>query len=153
MKRLLTPVFVAAVLAALLTACSNPGRTIATGLEIELTAIEHVSDGSVSVAWHVKNSNVVSYLFSRVSHKITLNGSTIGSIEETEPLAIPASHNAGRTSKLTKVDSSAARVLAEAVAAGSANYRVDSQVTILIYDDTVEKSNLSNSGTVSVKTK
>jgi hypothetical protein len=154
MKRSLTPVFLLALLAAILTACTNTSRIIATGLEIELTGIERASDGTVTAAWHVKNPNIVSYLFSRVSHKIQLNGTYLGLIEETEPLPVPATSNdAGRTSKLTKVDAAANRVLTEAASAGSASYRVDTQITILIYDDTVEKSSLTNSGTVPVKAK
>jgi len=153
MKKLLTPIFLAGLVAMIAAACSNTSRLIVTGLEIELTGIERAADGTVSVAWQVKNPNVVSYLFSKVSHKIQLNGISVGSIEDNEPLAVPASNSAARTSKLTGLSAAASHTLDEAVTAGSARYRLDSQITILIYDDTIERSALSNSGTVGVKSK
>jgi hypothetical protein len=153
MKQLITPVFLLTVLAAFFAACTNTSRLIATGLEIDLTAIESASDGSATAEWHVKNPNVVPYLFSHVTHKIFLNGTAVGVIDESEPLAIPSASTADRTSKLSGVDAAAKRALAAAVSAGSANYRVDSLITISIYDDSAEKSVLTHSGTVPVKAK
>ena len=88
-----------------------------------------------------------------MSHKIQLNGTTLGTIDEVEALALPANSHAGRTTKLSHVDAAANRALTEAANAGSATYHVDTQVTILIYDDTVEKSALNHSGTVPVVAK
>jgi len=153
MKRLLTPLSLLVALAALLSACVNHSKILANGLDIEVTAIERSSDGAVAVSWHVKNSNIVSYLISRVNHKIQLNGTSLGTIDEVEALAVPANSNAGRTSKLARVGAVAEQALIEAAKTGTASYHVDSQVTILIYDDTVEKSVLNHSGTVAVTTK
>ncbi len=151
MKRLLTPVFLLALLAAFLPACTNTSRIIATGLEIEVTGIERASDGTVTASWQIKNPNIVAYLISRVKHKIVLNGVNLGSIDESEPLPLPIGGKGGRTSKLSGVDAAATRVLTEAASLGSANYRLDTQITILVYDDTFEKAGLTHSGTVSVK--
>jgi len=153
MKRFLTPLLSLFVFGAMLSSCTNVSRIIATGLEIEVTALERSSDGTVTAAWNVKNPNIVSYLFSRVNHKIQLNGVALGTIDESEPLALPASSNAGRTSKLTGINAAANATLTEAALKGSASYRIDSQITILIYDDNVEKSVLTNSGTVPVRNK
>ncbi len=153
MKKLPAPVFLLALLAAILAGCTNTSRLVATGLGVELTKIERTSDGAVSVSWRVENSNIVAYLLSRISHKIYLNGAYLGTIVDEEPLAVPASTNAGRTSKLTGGDASAAQVLAGAIAQGSGNYRMETQIVIRIYDETVEKAALTNSGTVPVAAK
>ena len=153
MKRLLSPFLLLTLLAAILTACSNISRVISTGLDVEIISIERTGEGTAAVSWHVKNSNVVPYLLSHVNHKIQLNGTELGVIDEKEALAVPTNSNAGRTSKLTGLSAAASRVLSEAVASGSASYHIDSQITILIYDDSIEKATLTNSGTVSVKAK
>ena len=154
MKPFFTPLISLFLIGALaLTGCSNTGRMLATGLEVELTSIERESDGSVAVSWQFKNTNIVPYMLSQVTHKIQLNGTVLGTISDKEALALPANNRAGRTSKLAGVDANASRVLTEAIAAGSANYRLDSQITVLIYDDNDEKSALGNSGTVKVTAK
>ncbi len=153
MKRFPAPVFVLALLALILTGCSNTGQLVATGLRVELTGIERAGDGTVSASWHVVNTNVVAYLLSHVSHKIYLNGTYLGTIEDKDPLAVPANANAGRTTRLTGGDAAASRVLATAAASGSGNYRMESQITILIYGDSIEHAALANSGTVPVSAK
>src|ERR1700712_284312 len=145
MKRFLTPVLLLTLLAAILTACSNAGRIISTGLDVEITSIERTGEGTAAVSWHIKNSNVVTYLLSHVNHKIQLNGTDLGVIDEKEALPVPTSSNAGRTSQLTGLSAAASRVLNAAATSGSASYRIDSQITILIYDDNVEKATLTNS--------
>lgn len=152
MKRRFSPLVLLALLA-VFTACSNVSKIIATGLEVEITGIERTSDNTAEVSWQLKNPNVVSYLLARVTLKIQLNGVPLGTIDHTAHLALPATTNAGQTSTLTGLNGAAARVLSDAVAAGSANYHVESEIVILIYDDDTEKSNLANSGTVSVKAK
>ena len=154
MKRFLTPFFSLFLLAALLASgCSSNSRIIAPGLDVEVTGIERESDGSVAVSWQIKNPNIAPYMFSRFNHKIQLNGVNLGTIIDLQALPVPATSNAGRTSKLTSLDAAATRAVTEAINAGSANYRIESQITILVYDENVEKSNLSNSGTVTVKAK
>jgi LEA14-like dessication related protein len=148
----LVRVFVATVLATLLSSCVDPGKIIATGLKVELTGIERAADGAVAVSWHVANPNIVPYLLSRETHKVYLNGTLVGTILDAEPLAVPANTNAGRISKLA-TNEAAARVLADAASTGSATYRVDSEITILIYDESKEKTDLRNTGTVPVRTK
>jgi len=153
MKKFLTPVFLLALLAAIMTGCNNNSRLIATGLRVELAGLERTGENTVSVSWHVANPNVVSYLLSHTSHKIYLNSVLLGNLVDPEPLGVPANANADRISKLTVGDATAARALADAVTHGSATYRVDSQLIIRVYDETTEKSDLTNSGTVPVTTK
>ncbi|HEY4248337.1 MAG TPA: hypothetical protein VGM64_15925 [Lacunisphaera sp.] len=154
MKRFLTlvPLLGLALLSTLfLSSCNSNSQVIATGLEVEVTGITQASDGSATVSWQFKNTNVVAYLFSQISLQVSLNGTPLGSIVEKDPLPLPASSNAGRTSKVTTLDATASHALAEAVKAGSANYHIDAQITILVYDNVKEKSVLGNSGTVTVK--
>ncbi len=153
MKRSLTPLFLLALLASIFTACVNSSRIIATGLEAKLTSIVRSSDGTVTASWHVNNPNIVSYLFSRVASKIYLNGSYVGALVSEDPLGIPANSEVDRSGIITGGDAAAARVISDAITHGSATYRVDTQITIRIYDDTIEKSSLTNSGTVPVTAK
>jgi hypothetical protein len=90
---------------------------------------------------------------SRVSHKIYLDRTYIGSVLDTEPLAILPNNKAGRTSKLSGGDAAAAQAITEAATKSSAGYRVETELTILIYGETVEKSVLANSGTLTVTSK
>ncbi len=154
MKRFLTlgSVFGLALLSALfLSSCHSNSGVIATGLAVEVTGITQASDGSAAISWQIKNTNVVSYLFSEISLRVSLNGAPLGSIVEKEPLALPVGSSAGRTSKLPPLNEAASRALAEAVKTGTSNYHIDTQITILVYDNTKERTALSHSGTVSVK--
>ena len=120
---------------------------------MEVVSLDRAADGSVSAAWRVANPNVVAYLISETSHKIYLDGILVGTIHDTEPLGVPASANADRTTPLKGGAAAGARALTEAIARGSAGYRVDSQITIRVYDEMLEKAVLTNSGTVAVTTK
>ena len=153
MKRLLTPVLLLALFALLPAGCNNPAKLIAVGLKIEVTHLERTSDGTVQATWHVENSNVVAYLVSHVSHKIYLNGTYLGVANDDEPMAIPATSNAGRTSKLTGGGPEAGPAVTAALASGSGSYRIESMFIFGIYDDKVQKSELANSGTVPVTAK
>ena len=153
MKRFYTPVLLLTLLAACVLGCRNTSVIIATGLRVELTAITNNADGTVSASWRMVNPNIASYLLSSTSHKVYLNGVLLGTITDHEPLGVPASTSVDRASKLGAGDAAASRTLAEAMTKGSGNYRVDSQIVIRIYDETVEKATLTNSGTVPVVAK
>ena len=156
MKRILTlaPVFAFALISALfLTSCNNTSQLIATGLEVEVTGITQASDGSALISWEFKNTNVVTYLFSHISHQISINGTPLGVIEEKDALPLAPNGTAGRTSTLPALNAAGSQALADAVKVGSANYHIDTQITVLLYDNMKEKSALSGSGTVVVKAK
>jgi len=152
MKRYLAPVVLPALLA-FFASCTNVGEIIATGLEVEITGIQRAGDHEAEVSWRLKNPNVVSYLFSHITHKIRLNGTPLGTIDEKDALALPAKSDSEHTGKLTGLDPAASRALADAAIAGSASYQIDTELTVLIYDDNKEKSLLSGSGSVTVKNK
>jgi LEA14-like dessication related protein len=154
MKRLPVSILLLALVAVIPTGCENPSKVLATGLKVELTGIERTGDGAVSVSWRIENTNIVAYLLSRVSHKIYLNGTNVGTIVDEEPMGVPANSKGERTSKLKLADrDTASRLLTEAVARGSAVYRMDTQLVVRIYDESVERAALSASGTVPVTAK
>lgn len=154
MKRFLAlvPVIGLALISAFfLSSCHNNGQVMATGLEVEVTGITQASDGSAAITWQVKNTNVVTYLFAHMTQQVSLNGTPLGTIVDKDPLPLPAGTSAGRTTKVTGLNAAASSALAEAVKAGSASYHIETEITILVYDNIKEKSFLSKSGTVSVK--
>ena len=153
MKRFFAPVFLLTLLGTCVLGCRNTSVIIATGLRVELTAITNNADGTVSASWRMVNPNIASYLLSSTSHKVYLNGVLLGTITDHEPLGVPASTSVDRASKLGGGDAAASRTLANAAAKGAGDYRVDSQIVIRIYDETIEKAVLTNSGTVPVTAK
>jgi hypothetical protein len=152
MKKFLSPLLLALALVGGFTACRSP-EALAAGLKIELTNIERSGDGSVRVAWRVQNPNVSSYLLSNTTHKLTLNGTLVGTITETTPLGVPPQSHADSTGVLTPVKPPAGAVLDQAVVAGTAAYRLNSVLTVLLLDEQIEKIPLISSGTVPVTAK
>ena len=152
MKQLITPFLLVGLLAAALAGC-NSGQVVTVGLKVELIGIQRTGDGTVQVTWRVNNPNVVSYLLSETRHRIFLNGALVGSVVDTEPTAFPAQSHVDKTAKLTLAGAAAERGLSEAAAAGSAGYRVETQIIVQLYGDAYEKGNLSQSGTVPVTNK
>ena len=134
-----------------LAGCNSYNRdVISVGLSVELNGIKRAEDDTVSVAWNMVNPNVTSYLLSRVSNKIFLNGTLVGTTVDAEPMAVPARQSVGKVSKLTLAGPGAERLIAEAVVQGRAAYRVDSQLIILLYGDVTEKGALTHAGSVPV---
>jgi hypothetical protein len=152
MKKPLPRLLLALVLVCGFTACGAP-TYITAGISIEATRIERAGDGTVRVTWHVKNPNVSAYLLARTNHKLSLNGTLVGTLSDTSPFGVPPQNQAERTTILTPVNPPADAVLQQAVAQGSAAYRLDSTVHLLIVEDKTEKIPLTHSGTVTVTAK
>lgn len=150
MKKILTPLFLLALAAVILSGCNSGHNTITVGLKIELTGIERAGDGTVQVTWRVANPNLASYLLSQTSHRIYLNGTLVGKTMDNDPMGVPAQLSTSKTSKLSVADQAAERILREALTAGSASYRVESLITVRLYGETIDRSSLTNSGTVPV---
>ena len=145
--------FLAGLLICSFSACSNVSEIIAGELKVALAKIERTGDGSVQVTWVVENPNVVSYLVSKGTHRIMLNGTLIGTIVQDLPLGVPANSQLERTGLLVPAGPAAGAVIDQAVQQGSAAYQVDSTVILLILDDKFEKVRLARSGTVAVVAK
>ncbi len=153
MPKFLTPLFLAAVLAALAGCGSSTNSTTTAGLKLELTGLARAADGSTRVAWRVVNPNVVSYLLAEASHRVYLDGVLIGTVNDREPVAILAQAHVDLTSPLTVAGPAAERTLTAAATTGSGAYRLESVILFRIYGDTTEKTNLSAAGQVPVTTK
>lgn len=145
--------FLAGLLLCSFSACSNTSEIIAGELKIALAKVERMGDGSVQVTWVVQNPNVVSYLISKGSHKVMLNGTQVGTIVQDLPLGVPANNQLERTGLLVPAGPAAAAVIDQAVQQGSAAYQLDSTIYLLILDDKFEKLRLTRSGTVAVVAK
>jgi hypothetical protein len=152
MKKILLPLLAVFALICGFTACGSTDFLTA-GLKIELSSIERASDGAVRVTWRVQNPNVFSYLLDKTSHKLSLNGTLVGTITDNSPLGVPAQSHAERTEILTPTKPPAGTVIDQAVAQGSASYRLDSTLNVLLLDDKFEKISLTGSGTVPVTAK
>ena len=152
MKKILSLLLLVLFLVGGFTACSSPDATTA-GIRVELTGIERTGDGAVQVAWRVQNPNVFPYLLNKTTHKLTLNGTLVGTLTDTSPFGVPAQSHAERTGVLTPVKPPAGAVLDQAIAQGSATYRLDSMLIVLLLDEQIEKIPLTGSGTVTVTAK
>jgi LEA14-like dessication related protein len=149
MKKLLTPFLLLSLLAAFFAGCGGPNTTM-VGLQVELTGIDRAGEGNTSVSWRVVNPNIVAYLVAQANHRVYLDGVLVGTINDRDALAVPAQSKPTRTSMLEIAGPAAERALAAAVAAGSAAYRLESVVTIRLYGESTDKSDLRTSGTVPV---
>lgn len=152
MKKIPAPLFLFAVFALFAAGCGGP-NTAMVGLNVELGGVVRASDGTVQVTWRVANPNIVPYLVSQASHRIYLDGVLVGTVTDRDALAVPARSKGERTSPLDSAGPAAERTIAAAVTAGSASYRLESDVTIRLYGDTTDKSELRGAGTVAVTAK
>lgn len=151
MKKFSTPLLWLACGLLFLTGCSGFDRgVISVGLSVELTGINRAADGTVTVGWNLMNPNVAPYLLARVSHRIFLDGTLVGTTLDEEPMAIPAQQAISKVTRLTPAGPEAERLIAEAAAKGRAAYRVDTQLLIRLYGDNTDKGALTHSGTVRV---
>jgi hypothetical protein len=150
MKLFSTPLALLLILTAFLAGCGGPNTTT-VGLKIELTSVARQTDGRAQVTWRVVNPNIVPYLLARTTHRVYLDGVLVGSLDDREVLAIPAQANQERTTVLISAGPAAERALAAAAAAGSAAYRVETNVLVRLYGETTDKGELRGAGTVPVK--
>lgn len=153
MKHLFTPLLLLCLVLCGLTGCSHSTEIISAGLRVELTQIQRDSSGGVHVTWRVHNPNVVSYLFTKSTHKLTLNGTVIGTVSDTAPLGLPKFNQTDRTLPLVPANPAVAEIVDRAVAQGSAAYRLESTLWVLIVDEDTEKVPLNASGSVPVTAK
>jgi hypothetical protein len=152
MKKLLL-LLLAGLLACGFIACTSGPGVSTDGLILGLTRIERAGDGAVQVTWHVRNPNVVSYLFARSSHKLSLNGTVVGTFLDEVRQGLPAQSQMENTSRLILAGPGATAIIDQAITSGSVAYRLESTMTILTYDDNLEKFRLSASGNTPVTAK
>ena len=153
MSKLPLRLFAVALLALVLAGCHGGSNVISVGLKYELVQIEREADGSAQVTWRIVNPNIVPYLVAETEHRITLNGTTIGTTKQDGPIGVPAQQNVERTTKLKVAGASGDQAIRAALATGSASYALDSTITIRLYEEMIDRSKLTNTGTVKVTAK
>ncbi len=151
MKKWLTPLFV--LVALFIAGCQNTGDIMSVGLSVDATKIERTADGTFEVTWRLKNPNVATYLMDHSTHKLFIDGTLVGTINQEGRIAIPRDSFAEHTDKLILGPSPAAAKLAQVLAQGSANYRLETLAWMLVVDEQIEKSILTGAGTVPVTAK
>lgn len=151
MKHWLTPVLLFCI-AGLFVGCRSGYDVIATGVRVELTQVDVGADGSIQVNWRVSNPNVVSYLWDHSLHKVSLNGTLVGTVTDSQRLGVPPQNHADRVSSLKPASADAVARIRQ-LAGSSANYSVDSTAWILIVDDDLVKTPFQGSGNVPVVAK
>ncbi len=151
MKKLLTPLLLLTCSVLFLAGCGGYDHSVITaGLSVELTGIERSADGTVTVSWSLVNPNIAPYLLDRVSQKIYLNGTLVGTLLDNGRLAIPAQQTTRKVSRLATAGPAAEQIVAQAATKGNAAYRVDSELLLRLYDEITDKGSLTHSGTVAV---
>jgi LEA14-like dessication related protein len=154
MKLFSTPRLLLTCCLVFLASCSTlENRTIAVGLRVELTGITRTANGDTEVSWRLGNPNIVPYLLAETTHRIFLNGALVGELKNREAIAVPAQSSIEGTVRLVPAGAAAERVLNEALAAGSATYRTETELVIRLYGDETDKGKLIGSGTVKVTAK
>jgi len=149
MKKLFAPLLVL-LTALLFSGCSSNIVATTAGLHADLVKINRATNGDIQVTWRVRNPNVVSYVLTRHSLKISVDGTAIGTIAAEKRFGIPPMNQADHTSVLTVSDPAANQAITQALAKGSANYTLNATLWLLLRDDEVEKFTLNNSDTVPV---
>jgi hypothetical protein len=138
MKNTLLALCAAVALVVSFAACSSP---IPVGLGVELLSLEPAT-GKATIRY--SNPSVVGYNIERSSHRVFFDGKFVGTVELKAPLGIPQQHNLEQSG--TFVADKGVNI-----PAGSANYRVESTLTLVLYGENLQTSKLTGSGTVVVK--
>jgi LEA14-like dessication related protein len=148
MKKYLAPIFLASLITALLAGCTN--STLFSGLQVDLTGIVRAADGSVQANWRLQNPNLVPYLVDSVTAKVYLKGVLVGGTVNREPRALPNNAVADGSSPILLTGTAADKLIREAAAAGTVDYRMETLLVLRLYGDTLENATLVSTGTVPV---
>lgn len=141
MKKALLPLLLLG-LAMLGTGCSS--TPIATGLGVELAAIERTPDGGVTATVSIVNPNTVSYNVFSGTYRIALGNGYTGTFSVNKPTGIPAQSKGAHTGKLVAEGPGV-------LSAGNTTYRLESKIELTLWDDQKETAKLNASGSVVVK--
>lgn len=147
MKKLFLPLLVS-LFALLLSSCASHIEASTAGLRAELVKLQRTAGGDVQVTWRVRNPNVVAYVLTKSSLKITLDGVAVGTVDAEKRFGIPSMNQADQTGVLTTTSPAASQAVNQAIARGSASYNLSAALWLLVVDDDIEKFTLTASGTV-----
>jgi hypothetical protein len=139
-------------LVAFAAGCKNYVIPTTAGLHVDLISLQRAGD-EVHVTWRVRNPNVVAYVLTQTSHRITLGGTPIGTVTDKERVGVPSQNELERSGVLVPSSPAAREAINQAVAKGSAAYTLDSTLWMLVLDDKIEKFSRPSSGTIPVTAK
>lgn len=125
-------------LATLLTSC---GSSIPISVGVELVSLDR---GQGSAVVRFVNPTITAFNLAQSSHQVWLDGRLAGVVEIASAVGLPAQQSIEQAGKFT-ADKGAN------ISAGTANYRLESRVTVTLWGDTVQKEKFAGSGTVQVK--
>lgn len=138
MKNTLLALCAAVALVVSFSACSS---RVPVGLGVELASLEAAA-GKATVRY--VNPSVVAYNVDHSRHRVFLGGKLVGTIEIKAPLGIPAQRNLEQSGTFTPEKGTS-------VSAGAADYRIESELTLVLYGENQQHAKLSGSGTVVVR--
>ncbi len=141
MKFALPFLFCLGLLAAL-TGCSS--HTDKTGLNIEAVRLVHAADGSVNADLVLLNPSVVAFNVASSKHALYLDGRLVGHVAIKDPVGVAAQSQASLTAPL-QLEKGAALP-----ADGRAGYRLETELELRLYGETVEYTKLNASGTLTI---
>lgn len=136
-------------LVGIVAGCKNYVASSTAGLHVDLVSLRRTDEG-VRVTWRVRNPNVVSYVLTRSVHKIALDGTPIGTVEEKQRFGVPTLNQVERSGLLEPASPAANEAISRALTQGSGAYAMDSTLWLLVLDDKIEKFTLPSSGTIPV---
>lgn len=147
MKKLLAPLFL--LLAGLwLGGCSNIAEISTSGLQADLVRLQRAGNGEIRVTWRVRNPNIVAYVLTKSSLRISLDGAPVGVVTDPTRFGVPPMNQIEQTTVFVPNGPAAADLINRAIAKGSANYSFEATVWMLVVDDKSEKFTLTGSGTI-----
>jgi len=147
MKKLFLPLLVS-FLALILGGCVSNAVESTAGLRIELVRLQRTGNGDIQVTWRAQNPNVVAYVLTKSSLKISLDGVAVGTVDAQTRFGIPSMNQVDQTGVLVTADPAASQAVEQALARGSASYTLNATLWLLVIEEDIEKFTLTAAGTV-----
>lgn len=151
MKRPLARLFLPVLSALLLAGCNSITPAFA-GLNTTIGRIERDASGAVTATMRFVNPNLAAYNVAKSTHRVTLDGGYVGTVNVERPFGIPPQTTIEQVAPLN-LKGQGAEAIAAAAEKGSASYRVESTVTFQLFGENKEVIKSSASGTVPVARK
>lgn len=139
-------------LVALAAGCKNYVIPTTAGLHVDLISLQRAGQ-EVHVTWRVRNPNVVAYVLTQTSHRISLGGVQLGTVTDKDRIGVPSQNEVERHGVLVPASPAASEAINQALAKGSAAYTLESTFWMLVLDDKIEKFTRPSSGTIPVTAK
>ncbi|MBI2517468.1 MAG: hypothetical protein HYV95_11225 [Opitutae bacterium] len=144
MKKTLALLCASLGLLALLAGCGT--NTKVRGLSIELVKLEQAADGTFTATLRYTNPNVVAYNVASSTHKLSLNGKSVGTIVADDAVGIPQQFTLTHTGRLKLANGTS-------LPSGPASYQMSSALTLRLYGDAMDRATFTSAGTTEIVTR